>query len=160
MKKGWYWCSGWLLDAKGGSLCMEQHFHSAGRSFQGYNDLIDTPVTLLFCYRERKRERCILSDVQNASLLKGRKPLGDQTLIQNNLVSSSTELFVSSLAWLDPMNMEVWTPTLPSVKHISHSSGPLRIGYRQITLILFWEYLEGEALLLFAPCCPFFKALT
>lgn len=37
-------------------------------------------------------------------------------------------------------------------------SGSLKTGYRQIALILFWEHLEEEALLLFAPC-SLFKAL-
>lgn len=95
MKKGlYYWCSGWLLDAKGRPLCMEQHFHSAWRIFWGYNDLIDTLVTLLCHYGVR--------DVfWVMPLLKWRKPLREQTFIQNSLVSKSKELFVSSLAWLD-----------------------------------------------------------
>lgn len=58
LKKGlYYWCSGWLLDAKSGPRCMEQYFHSARRIFQGYNDLIDTFVTLLCYYGERERDR-------------------------------------------------------------------------------------------------------
>lgn len=77
---------------------MEQYFHSARRIFQGYNDLIDTFVTLLCYYGERERERDRVSGVQKASLLKRRKLLGEQTLIQNSFVSNSKELFVSSLA--------------------------------------------------------------
>lgn len=36
---------------------MEKHFHSAGRIFQGYSDLIDVLVTLLCYYGEKE---CIL----------------------------------------------------------------------------------------------------
>lgn len=43
-------------------------------------------------------------------------------------------------------NMEVWTPTLPPMKHMSHWSESLRISSRQIAPILFWEHLEGEVL--------------
>lgn len=43
-------------------------------------------------------------------------------------------------------NVEVWTPTLPLMKHMSHWSESLRISSRQSASILFSEHLEGEVL--------------
>lgn len=145
----YYWCSGQFLDVKGRPLCLEHHFHPAWRTFWSHNELTDALFSLL-CYYQEGGMFFLLSGGQKAFLLKRsvwvNKPPLKRDCSQigwNYLLDSLAELGFSKT-----MNgATIWTPTLPSMKWMSHESESLRTAYKQIAPILFWERLEGEALL-------------